>query len=91
MLKHGRLYRVHYIHKAEIVRLSDIDVSSQNDNLLLVIEVQAFELDVIRGIDWSHPGAYIVFEGNLNKSDPLISIRAQGAISTFVVELTKCM
>jgi FkbM family methyltransferase len=35
----------------EIIRLSDIEMSAQNDNLLVNIDVQGFELDVIRGID----------------------------------------
>ncbi len=55
----------------EIIRLSDIEMSVQNDNLLLVIDVQGFELEVIRGIDWSHAPAYIVIEDDLNKSDPI--------------------
>ena len=55
----------------EIIRLSDIEMSGQNDNLLLVIDVQGFELEVIRGIDWSHPPAYIVVEDDLNKSGPI--------------------
>jgi FkbM family methyltransferase len=55
----------------EIIRLSDIEMSRQNDNLLLVIDVQGFELDVIRGIDWNHPPAYIVVEDDLNKSGPI--------------------
>ncbi len=55
----------------EMIRLSDIEMSQQNDNLLLVIDVQGFELDVIRGIDWSHSPAYIVVEDDLNKSGPI--------------------
>jgi hypothetical protein len=55
----------------EIIRLSDIELSGRNDNLLLNIDVQGFELDVIRGIDWSHPPAYIVVEDYLNESSPI--------------------
>ncbi len=55
----------------EIVRLSDIEMSDDNDNLLLVIDVQGFELNVIRGIDWSRPPAYIVVEDDLNKAGPI--------------------
>ena len=55
----------------EIIRLSDIEMSSQNDNLLLNIDVQGFELDVIRGIDWSRPPAYIVVEDYLNEASPI--------------------
>ena len=46
-------------------------MSRQNDNLLVVIDVQGFELDVIRGIDWSYPPAYIVVEDDLKKSGPI--------------------
>src|SRR3954454_9202500 len=53
----------------EIIRLSDIDMS--NDNLLLNIDVQGFELDVIRGIDWGRSPAYIVVEDYLNESSPI--------------------
>jgi FkbM family methyltransferase len=55
----------------EIIRLSDIEMSSQNYNLLLNIDVQGFELDVIRGIDWSRPPAYIVVEDYLMGSSPI--------------------
>jgi FkbM family methyltransferase len=55
----------------EIIRLSDIEMSSRNDNLLLNIDVQGFELDVIRGIDWGHPPAYMVVEDYLNGSSPI--------------------
>jgi FkbM family methyltransferase len=55
----------------EIIRLSDIEMSGQNDNLLVLIDVQGFEMDVIRGIDWSHPPAYIVVEDYLNHSSPI--------------------
>ena len=60
--------------EVEIIRLSDIEMSCQNDNLLLVIDVQGFELDVIRGVDWNHPPAYIVLEDDLKKRVPLMSI-----------------
>jgi hypothetical protein len=50
----------------QIIPLSDIEMSGQNDNPLLVIDVQGF-----RGIDWGHPPAYIVIEGDLNKSCPV--------------------
>jgi len=55
----------------EIIRLSDIEMSAENDNLLLVIDVQGFELEVICGIDWSHPPTYIVVEDDLNKAGPI--------------------
>jgi FkbM family methyltransferase len=66
----------HYIESiisvdVEIIRLSDIEMSGQNDNLFLNIDVQGFELDVIRGIDWSHPPAYIVVEDYLNEASPI--------------------
>jgi FkbM family methyltransferase len=55
----------------DIVPLSEIAMSRHNDNLLIVIDVQGFELDVIRGIDWRYPPAYIVLEDDLNKSGPI--------------------
>jgi len=55
----------------EILPLSDIAMSRQNDNLLIVIDVQGFELDVIRGIAWNYPPAFIVLEDDLNKSGPI--------------------
>jgi len=66
----------HYIESiisvdVEIIPLSDIEMSGQNDNLFLNIDVQGFELDVIRGIDWSYPPAYIVVEDYLNEASPI--------------------
>ena len=57
--------------EVDIVPLSEIALSRENDNLLVVIDVQGFELEVIRGIDWSRPPAYIVLEDDLNKSGPI--------------------
>ena len=55
----------------DIIPLSDVVMSKRNDNLLVVIDVQGFELDVVRGIDWDHPPAYIVLEDDLNKTGPI--------------------
>ncbi|MGE3781711.1 MAG: FkbM family methyltransferase [Alphaproteobacteria bacterium] len=55
----------------DVVTLSEIAMSRENDNLLVVIDVQGFELDVIRGIDWDYPPAYIVLEDDLNKAGPI--------------------
>ena len=57
--------------EVDIVPLSDIAMSQQNDNLLVVIDVQGFELEVIRGIDWRHPPAFIVLEDDLDKAGPI--------------------
>jgi FkbM family methyltransferase len=35
-------------------------------NILLVIDVQGFELDVLKGIDWNFPPKYIMIEEDLN-------------------------
>lgn len=56
----------------DIIRLSDVELSKSQENLLIVIDVQGFELDVIRGIDWAHPPAYIVLEDDLKKSGSAI-------------------
>lgn len=55
----------------DICRLADVELSQAHENLLVVLDVQGFEFDVIRGIDWSHPPAYIVFEDDLDKSGPI--------------------
>lgn len=52
--------------------LRDIPASRDYENLLVVIDAQGYEMDVIRGIDWSMPPAYIVFEDDLKKSSSLI-------------------
>jgi FkbM family methyltransferase len=57
--------------ETEMIRLADIEMSRDNANLLVVIDVQGFELDVIRGIDWSHPPAYIIFEDDMRTSGPI--------------------
>lgn len=57
--------------EVRVVRLADIELARSGNNLLLVIDVQGFELNVIRGIDWSHRPEYIVFEDDLNRSGPI--------------------
>src|ERR1700730_14503143 len=68
----------HYIESiisvdVEIIPLSDIEMSGQNDNLFLNIDVQGFELHVIRGLHCSDPPAYIVVEDYLNEGSPIDS------------------
>lgn len=57
--------------EVSVIRLADIELSREHCNLLIVIDVQGFELDVIRGIDWNHPPAYIVIEADMRNSDPI--------------------
>jgi FkbM family methyltransferase len=57
--------------EVDIVPLSDITLSRKNENQLVVIDVQGFEMEVLRGIDWSRPPEYIVLEDDLNKSGPI--------------------
>jgi FkbM family methyltransferase len=64
-----------------VVRLADVELWQSHRNLLLAIDVQGFELDVIQGIDWSHPPAYIIFEDDLNKAGPIDDyLRSKGYI-----------
>jgi hypothetical protein len=55
----------------DVVRMTDIETSKDYENLLVVIDVQGFELDVIRGIDWGYPPAFIVFEDDMGKAAPV--------------------
>lgn len=55
----------------DVVALADIELSRDYENLLIVVDVQGAELDVIRGIDWRHPPAYIVFEDDRRKAGPV--------------------
>lgn len=52
--------------EVDVIRLADIELSRCDENLLVVIDVQGFELSVISGIDWNYPPAYIVIEDDLN-------------------------
>jgi len=62
-----------------IVRLGDLPLARDHANLLVVIDVQGFELEVIRGIDWEHPPAYVVFEDDLRRGAPIdAELRARG-------------
>lgn len=54
-----------------IVRLADLEILQSRGNKLLAIDVQGFEMDVIQGIDWSHPPTYIVFEDDLNRASSI--------------------
>lgn len=55
----------------DVVRVADFERSKDYENLLVVIDVQGFELDVIRGIDWDYPPAFIVFEDDMGKAAPV--------------------
>lgn len=60
-----------YISSIQSVELKIRRVSEfipSHDNYLLMIDVQGFELDVLRGVDWSsNPPAYVVLEDDLGK------------------------
>jgi FkbM family methyltransferase len=45
-----------------VIRLADLPISRNNRNLLVVMDVQGHELEVLHGIDWNFPPAYIVLE-----------------------------
>jgi FkbM family methyltransferase len=53
--------------ETKIIRLMDLNLDDLNfDNFLLVIDVQGFEIEVLKGIDWRRPPRFIVFEDDLN-------------------------
>jgi FkbM family methyltransferase len=43
------------------------------DNLLLVLDVQGFELEVLNGLDWSYPPAFLMLEDDMDKTDTVIT------------------
>lgn len=57
--------------EVNVIRLADIELSQAHKNLLVVIDVQGFELSVVSGINWNYPPAYIVLEDDLNDSGPI--------------------
>jgi FkbM family methyltransferase len=57
--------------EVNVIRLADIELSQSHENLLVVIDVQGFELSVLQGIDWKYPPAYIVIEDDLSNSGPI--------------------
>jgi FkbM family methyltransferase len=55
-----------------LIRLKDLDFPfRQSDNLLLVLDVQGFELEVLKGLDWDSPPRFIVFEDDLDNGKPI--------------------
>ncbi len=62
-----------------ISSISSIDVSIKQageimpitENLLMVIDVQGFELEVLKGINWTAPPSFIMLEDDLGKSSNL--------------------
>lgn len=54
--------------EVKVIPLADVALSRENANLLIMIDVQGFEFEVIRGIDWDYPPAYIVFEDDRRTS-----------------------
>ena len=54
-----------------IMRLADVPLFQHGRNILVVMDVQGFEFDVIRGIAWNFPPSFIVFEDDLKKSDAI--------------------
>lgn len=56
-------------------------ISSADTNLLLVIDVQGFELEVLMGVDWNNPPRYIIFEDDLNNTTKVVSyLKSKGYI-----------
>ena len=44
-----------------------------NKNLLLILDVQGYEQEVLKGIDWKYAPKYIMLEDDQSKSNKLIS------------------
>jgi FkbM family methyltransferase len=57
----------------DMIRLADLDLAKSNENLLIVIDAQGFELQVISGVDWNFPPAFIVFEDDIGGGDSEIA------------------
>ena len=43
------------------------------DNLLMVMDVQGFELEVLNGLEWSTPPKYIMLEDDLGKTSAVFN------------------
>jgi hypothetical protein len=56
-----------------MIRLADLDLAKSNENLLIVIDAQGFELQVISGVDWNFPPAFIVFEDDIGGGESEIA------------------
>jgi FkbM family methyltransferase len=58
--------------KTKIIKTQKI-IPSNNGNLLLIVDVQGYELEVLKGIDWSNAPRYLMLEDDQKKSNNLIS------------------
>ena len=47
-------------------------ISPSDQNLLLVVDVQGFELEVLKGIDWDYPPEFIMIEDDLDNPNNVI-------------------
>jgi FkbM family methyltransferase len=54
--------------KVNVIATKEL-LPSTTDIVLLVIDVQGFELDVLKGIDWQFPPKYIMIEEDLNNRE----------------------
>ena len=58
--------------KTKIIKTENI-LLPNNDNLLLIVDVQGYEFEVLKGINWNYPPRYLMLEDDQSKSDKLIS------------------
>lgn len=66
-----------YIDSIECVKIDVIktsDLLPPNDNTLLLIDVQGFEIEVLEGIDWNNAPDYIVWEDDILSNEKKIEI-----------------
>jgi len=54
------------------ITLTESLLPIERKNLLLVLDVQGFEIEVLRGLDWNRPPKFIMLEDDLGKSADLL-------------------
>ena len=63
------------------ITITDTLLPAERGNLLLVLDVQGFELEALRGIDWNHPPKFIMLEDDLGNTDELLQFMAERGFS----------
>lgn len=72
-------YFLSCIESIEVPTLRTANIMPNCGNLLIVIDVQGFELQVLSGLDWSVSPAYIMLEDDLGKTDSVFAyLEAKG-------------
>jgi FkbM family methyltransferase len=58
----------------DVIPLSSVPLSNNNERLCLVIDVQGFEYDVLCGVNWSAPPAFVIYEDDMGKGQPVADL-----------------